>query len=99
MKNRAGLSSDSIMELLRELVDACTGLLTHGGRALMRLPLPRLMLICIGLAFMLTILPLAFMLFLLFLGVKLVLLLAVLAARKARRRPLPLGHSGSRPGD
>ncbi|HTD04037.1 hypothetical protein [Undibacterium sp.] len=99
MKNTSGMSGDSIMELLREVAEAFAGLATHAGRALMRLPLPRLMLICIGLAFMLTILPLALMLFILFLGVKLVLLLAVLAARKARRRPLPLGHSGGQPGE
>ncbi len=91
-KNASGMSWESIVEVLREVADAFAGLVTHGGRALMRLPLPRLMLICIGLACMLTILPLAFMLFIIFLGLKLVLLLAVLAARKARRRPLLLGH-------
>lgn len=94
MKNHTGMSGDSIMELLRDVAEAFAGLVTHGGRTLMRLPLPRLMLLCIGLAFMLTILPLAFMLFVLFLGIKLVLLLSVLAVRKARRRPLLLGNPG-----
>ncbi|MES2070467.1 MAG: hypothetical protein V4488_08980 [Pseudomonadota bacterium] len=94
MKNS---SRAAITELLREVVQAFAGLLAYGGRALMRMPLPRLMLICLGLAMALTILPLALSLFVVFLGLKLLLLLAMLAVRKARR-PRLLGHSGSQPG-
>ncbi|MFZ6645757.1 hypothetical protein ACO0LO_08580 [Undibacterium sp. TJN25] len=94
MKNHtgmSGMSKEDILELLRDVADTFAGLARQGGRALMRLPLPRLMLLCIGVAFMLTILPLAFALFIVFLGVKLVLLLSVLAVRKSRRRPLAFG--------
>ncbi|WP_394780905.1 hypothetical protein [Undibacterium sp.] len=94
MKNHtsmSGMSNDEILELLRDAADTFAGMVRQGGRALMRLPLPRLMLLCIGLAFMLTILPLAFTLFIVFLGVKLVLLLSVLAVRKSRRRAPALG--------
>lgn len=94
MKNS---SRATMAELLRDVAQELAGLLTCASRELMRLPLPRLMLVCLGLAMALTILPLALTLFVVFLGLKLLFLLAVLAVRKARR-PRLLGHSGRQPG-
>lgn len=52
-------------------------------QVLMRTPLPRLLMLCIGIALVITIVPLVISLFVIFMLVKLFLLLVVMSVRKS----------------
>ena len=61
-------------------------------QALFRTPLPRILIICIGLALLITIVPLVLTLFVVFILLKLLLLLVVLTLRKTRNNPSELDY-------
>lgn len=54
------------------------------GKQLMRTPLPRVLMLCIGLALVVTLIPLALTLFVIFMLVKLFLLMIVMGGRAQR---------------
>ena len=59
---------------------------------LLRTPLPRILMACIGLALLITIVPLLLTLFVVFLLLKLLLLMVVLTVRKHRNNPSELDY-------
>jgi membrane protein implicated in regulation of membrane protease activity len=61
-------------------------------QVLLRTPLPRILIICIGLALLITIVPLLLTLFVVFLLLKLLLLIVVLTMRKHRAHPSELDY-------
>jgi Flp pilus assembly protein TadB len=61
----------------------------HG---LMRTPLPKLLIVCIGLFLLVTLIPLVLSLFVVFLLLKLLLIVVVLAVRSSRRAPPELRY-------
>jgi len=66
---------------------------TKSAKVLMRTPLPRLLMLCIGIALLITIVPLVLSLFVIFLLVKLFLALVVMNVRN------PTAESGRTGGD
>ncbi len=62
------------------------------AQALMRTPLPRLLVVCIGLALLITIIPLIFTLFVGFVLLKLLFLMLGLTIRKHRENPSELEY-------
>jgi len=58
----------TLEDLARDIVAACR----RAMRAIAVMPLPTMLACCIGLAFVISLLPMALFLFLLFLGIKLV---------------------------
>lgn len=61
-------------------------------QVLLRTPLPRILIICIGLALLITIVPLLLTLFVVFMLLKLLLLVVVLTVRKHRNNPSELDY-------
>lgn len=61
-------------------------------QALLRTPLPRILVVCIGLALFITIVPLVLTLFVVFILLKLLLLIVVLTVRKHRNNPSELDY-------
>lgn len=59
-------------------------------QVLLRTPLPRILIICIGLALLISIVPLVLTLFIVFILLKLLLLIVVLTVRKHRNNPSEL---------
>lgn len=59
---------------------------------LMRTPLPKLLIVCIGLFLLVTLIPLMLSLFVVFLLLKLLLIVIVLAVRSSRRTPPELRY-------
>ena len=59
---------------------------------LLRTPLPRILIICIGLAMLITIVPLLLTLLVVFVLLKLLLLMVVLTVRKNRNNPSELDY-------
>jgi ABC-type transport system involved in cytochrome bd biosynthesis fused ATPase/permease subunit len=55
---------------------------TKAGQVLMRTPLPRVLMLCIGLALLITLIPLILTLFVIFMLVKLLLLVVMINVRK-----------------
>jgi Flp pilus assembly protein TadB len=62
-------------------------------QASLRTPLPRILIVCIGLVFLVSLIPLVLTLFVVFLLLKLLLLLVVLTVRKQRNNPAELDFS------
>ena len=58
----------TLEDLARDIVEACR----RAVRAIAVMPLPTMLACCIGLAFVISLLPLALFLFVLFLGIKVV---------------------------
>lgn len=56
------------------------------GKKLMRTPLPRVLMLCIGLALVITLIPLAISLFVIFMLVKLFLLMVMMGGRAQRNQ-------------
>jgi hypothetical protein len=85
------LSFASIAALAREVGHTFIGLAAAIIAALMRMPLPRLLLVCIVAAVVVMVLPLAVSLFFLALVVKLVAAAVVIASRRDKPQ---LEHNG-----
>lgn len=84
---------DELLSLLRQSFHEFAYLCRRAARVLAQTPLPRLLVVCIGLALLITILPLALTLFAIFLLLKVLTLCIVLATRRARRQPRQLKHT------
>jgi ABC-type bacteriocin/lantibiotic exporter with double-glycine peptidase domain len=66
---------------------------TKAAQVLMRTPLPRVLMLCIGLALLITLIPLILTLFVIFMLVKLLLLVVMVNVRKNRVRDMPAEHN------
>jgi hypothetical protein len=73
--------SATLEDLARDIVEACR----RAVRAIAVMPLPTMLACCIGLAFVISLLPLALCLFVLFLGIKLVAGAFIVDHRRAHR--------------
>ena len=71
----------TLEDLARDIVAACR----RAMRAIAVMPLPTMLACCIGLAFVISLLPLALFLFVLFLGIKLVAGAFIVDHRRAHR--------------
>ena len=71
----------TLEDLARDIVEACR----RAVRAIAVMPLPTMLACCIGLAFVISLLPLALFLFVLVLGIKLVAGAFIVDHRRARR--------------
>lgn len=72
--------SATLDDLARDIVHACR----RGARAIAVMPWPAMLVCCIGLAFVISILPLALCLFIAFMAVKLAVGAFVIDARRNR---------------
>lgn len=94
-------TSQYLYSVLRQAAHEFSYLMKKFMHALLRTPLPKILLGCIALALLITLIPLALTLFAVFILLKLLLVLLVLAIRKSRRDPRELtyvnhGHSKNR---
>jgi len=71
----------TLEDLARDIVAACR----RAVRAIAVMPLPTMLACCIGLAFVISLLPLALFLFVLFLGIKVVAGAFIVDRRRAHR--------------
>lgn len=78
---------DQILPLLKQSWHEFIYLLKRALKELLALPWPRLLLVCLGLALFISILPLALTLFCVFLLGKLIMLCVGMNVRKTRRQP------------
>ena len=72
---------DSMEDVAHDIVRACR----RGARTIAAMPMPAMVLCCIGLALILSVLPLALFLFLLFMAVKVVAGAFVIDRRRTAR--------------
>jgi hypothetical protein len=87
------LSFASIAALVREVFHAFIGIAAGIIAALMRMPLPRLLLVCVIAAAVVAVLPLAVTLFFFALAIKLIAAVVVLASRRDKPQ---LEHHGDK---
>lgn len=85
-------TSQYLYSVLRQAVHELRYLGNKFAQALLRTPLPRILMICIGLALLITIVPLVLTLFVVFILLKLLLLIVVLTLRKHRNNPSELDY-------
>ena len=71
----------TLEDLARDIVQACR----RAVRAIAVMPLPAMLVCCVGLAFVISLLPLALFLFVLFLGIKVVAGAFIVDHRRAHR--------------
>ena len=85
-------TSQYLYSLLRQAMHEFRYLGNKFRQLLLRMPLPRILIVCIGLALLLIIVPLLLILFAVFLLLKLLLLMVVLTVRKHRNNPSQLDY-------
>jgi hypothetical protein len=88
-------TSQYLYSVLRQAWQELSALGSRAAQMLMRTPLPKLLVLCIGLALIVTIVPLILTLFVAFMLIKLLLLLVFVnvGAGKKRQAPSPSGQS------
>lgn len=91
-------TSQYLYSVFRQAAHEFSYLMKRFMQALMRTPLPKILLGCIALALLITLIPLALTLFAIFVLLKLLLVLLVLAIRKSRRDPRELTFARHRHG-
>ena len=81
---------DQIKTFLSQSIHEFFYLCGKAWQALMQLQLPHLLLVCLGIALFIAILPMALSLFIAFMLLKLVVLVVAMAVRKNRQQPRQL---------
>jgi Flp pilus assembly protein TadB len=86
-------TSQYLYSVLRQATHEFSYLGKKFARALMRTPLPKILLVCVALTLLITLIPLALTLFAVFVLLKLLLVLLALAVQKNRRDPSELTYT------
>lgn len=89
MKN---LNNQYLYSVLRQVVHEFKYLGEKIAQALLRTPLPKIVIICLSLALLITLIPLVLSLFVVFVLLKILLLIVVLTVRKHRNKPSALEY-------